>query len=309
MRQLLVFFALPVLLLVAGCNDDVFLDEPNMPDILNDTIEGDGGEATFTIPTRGLERVSLNVMSESERYCTYYNAAGGIIDHKSPASEVSRIVFESDLSKFELRRQGKTLTVKSFCSMFDMEACWSIRLDYSYGVRFIDIAVLPGKPVKLLEVIYHPDGLKIEDRAKVNTQRFEFYNTSPLPQTFEVRPYLGETASILVLPEGYNSWVRGERLNIKVPVFDNGSWQLKEKQGIMPGTNFTYERPDCMMAVNVDVPAYSNVNIFTDVIYSQAQASGYMIFLNEVLNRKVTLGFTVTSLYPTAYKIRTENAK
>ena len=89
----------------------------------------------------------------------------------------------------------------------------------------------------------------------------------------------------------------------------NGSWQLKEKQGIMPGTNFTYERPDCMMAVNVDVPAYSNVNIFTDVIYSQAQASGYMIFLNEVLNRKVTLGFTVTSLYPTAYEIRTENVK
>lgn len=308
MRQLLVFFALPVLLLVAGCNDDVFLDEPNMPDILNDTIEGDGGEATFTIPTKGLAHISFDMVGVSEQYCKYYNAAGEQIDYKSPVSEVSRIVYENDFLKFELRRQGKTLTVKSFCSMFDMEACWSIRLDYSYGVRFIDIAVLPGKPVKLLEVVYHPDGLKIEDRAKVKTKKFGFNNDAPLPQLFEVRPYLGEAYSIIVEPDDKNSWAGGEHINMEVPVYEDGSWRMKETS-LKVGTSLTHSKKEYLMAVNVDVPAYSNINIFTDVIYSQAKASGYMTFLNEILNRRLTVYFTVTSQYPTAYEIRTEDAK
>lgn len=306
MRQLLVFFALPVLLLVAGCNDDVFLDEPNMPDILNDTIEGDGGEATFIIPTRGLERVSLDVFSESERNCTYYNAAGDIVDRYSPASEVSRIVFETIFTRFELHRQGKTLTVKNLCNPFDY-GNWTIRLEYSYGVRFIYVTVLPGKPMKLLEVVY-PDGLKIDDRAKIKTKRFGFNNASPLPQILEVRPYLDETYSILVEPGDNNSWVRGKMLNMEVPVYEDGSWQMKETS-IMPGFSSTYSKKEYLMKVDVDVPAYSNVNIFTDVIYGEAKASGYMTFLNEVINRRLTVNFTVTSLYPTSYEIRTEDAQ
>ncbi|MDO5524725.1 MAG: hypothetical protein Q4F85_01390 [Prevotella sp.] len=308
MRQLLVFFALPVLLLVAGCNDDVFLDESYMPDnVVKYTIEGDGGETTFTIPTKGLERVSLDVFSESERNCTYYNAAGDIVDRYSPASEVSRIVFETIFTRFELHRQGKTLTVKNQYNSFDYGS-WTIRLEYSYGVRFIYVTVLPGKPMRLLEVVYHPDGMKIDDRAKVKTKRFGFNNASPLPQILEVRPYLDETYSILVEPEDKNSWVIGKRLNMEVPVYEDGSWQMKETS-LIPGFSSTYSKKEYLMKVDVDVPAYSNVNIFTDIIYGQAKSSGYMTFLNEVLNRKLTVNFTVTSLYPTAYEIRTEDAK
>ncbi len=307
MRQLWIFFALPVLLLVAGCNDDVFLDDPDMSDNEGATIEGDGGEATFTIPTKGLEHVSFDMVGVSEQYCKYYNAAGDLIDYKSPVSEVSQIVYDNDLLKLELRRQGKTLTVKSVCNTFNMETRWGVRLDYSYGARYIEFVVLPGKPMRLLEVIY-PDGLKIDDRAKIKTKRFGFNNSSPLPQILEVQPYFGETYSILVEPGDKNSWVRGERLNMEVPVYEDGSWQMKETS-IMPGFSSTYSKKEYMMKVDVDVPAYSNVNIFTDVIYSQVKSSGYMTFLNEVLNRRLTVNFTVTSLYPTAYEIRTEDAK
>lgn len=309
MKQFWILPALLVFLLAAGCNDDVFLDEPNMPDIVNDTIEGDGGEATFTIPTKGLEHVSFDMIGVSEQYCKYYNAAGDLIDYKSPVSEVSLIVYDNDLLRLELRRQGKTLTVKSVCNTFDTAMHWDVRLDYSYCARYIEIVILPGKPMKLFEVVYDSDGLEIKDRARVKTQRFGFHNDGPLPQSFEVRPFLNEMASILVEPVDNNSLVMGKRINMEVPVFDNGSWQLKEKQGIMPGTSFTYARPDCMMKVDVDVPAYSNVNIFTDVIYGQAKANGYMTFLNEILNRRLTVNFTVTSLYPTAYEIRTEDAE
>lgn len=308
MRQLLVFFALPVLLLAAGCNDDVFLDEPNMPDIVNDTIEGDGGEATFTIPTKGLEHISFDMVGVSEQYCKYYNAAGEQIDYKSPVSEVSRIVYENDFLKFELRRQGKTLTVKSVCNTFDMETHRGVRLDYSYGARYIYIIVLPGKPMKLLEVVYHPDGLKIDDRAKVKTKKLGFNNDAPLPQLFEVRPYLGEAYSIIVEPDDKTSWAVGEHINMEVPVYEDGSWRMKETS-LTVGSSLNYSKKEYLMAVNVDVPAYSNVNIFTDVIYSQAKASGYMTFLNEILNRRLNVTFTVTSQYPTAYEIRTEDAK
>lgn len=307
MRQLWIFFALPVLLLVAGCNDDVFLDDPDMSDNEGATIEGDGGEATFTIPTKGLEHVSFDMVGVSEQYCKYYNAAGDLIDYKSPVSEVSQIVYDNDLLKLELRRQGKTLTVKSVCNTFNMETRWGVRLDYSYGARYIEFVVLPGKPMRLLEVVY-PDGLEIDDRAKIKTKRFGFNNSSPLPQILEVQPYFGETYSILVEPGDKNSWVRGERLNMEVPVYEDGSWQMKETS-IMPGFSSTYSKKEYMMKVDVDVPAYSNVNIFTDVIYSQVKSSGYMTFLNEVLNRRLTVNFTVTSLYPTAYEIRTEDAQ
>lgn len=294
---------------VASCNSGVFVDEPPLSEeILTATIEADGGEAEFKIPVKGLESISVDLFSEQEKYCTYYNAAGEPIDRKSPASEVSRIVFENDFMKFEIEKTGKKLIFKSVCNTSEYETSRTIRLEYTYGVRFIDITTTPGKPLEIVEITY-PEPMQINERGKVVTQRVNIANDGPLPTTFEVRPYLNEFASILVEPERSGSWIEAGKMTMKVPMFENGSWEIKEKSGIRPGTRYTYEGPDRFTKITVDIPADSKVTVITDVIYTQAIAKGYIVYLNEILDRRIVVNFTVTSLYPAKHEIRIEDAK
>ena len=308
-KNLLLPVLLCLLLLTTGCNNDIFVDEPPLgEDEIGATIDGDGGETSFKIPFKGLEHISIDVMSEAERYCTYYNAAGEVVDRKSPASMVSRIVFESDFTKFEIEKDGKTLRIVSVCSTSEYESTWTIRLEYSYGVRFIYIKTLPGKPLKLMDITY-PEPLKINDKEKVVTTRETFTNNGPLPQTIEVRPYLNELATIIVDPDRSGFWISAQKWTMPVPVYVNDKWSIIDKPEIMPGVRYYYERPDRFIKIPIDIPAYSKVTIITDVTYTQATGSGCMAFLNEILDRRFDVNFNVTSLYPYKHEIRIEDAK
>lgn len=296
-----------ILVFASGCNHNVFLDGPDTPDNTSATVEGDGGETTFSIPTKGLEHISFDLTSEAQKYCTYYNSRGEIIDRSSPASEASKIVIDNDLIRQELVKNGNRLVFTSVSNTRDAFNL-VIRLEYDYTVKFINIEILPGQPMELVEVNYDPD-IEITDSAEVKTRSTGFTNHSSIPQTLEVHPYLQEMASILVEPSKYGSWTKGEKITMPVSVYDNGNWEMKEIAGIRPGTSYQYPRPDRMMTVYVDIPANSSVNAFTDVTYSKAEAHGTLFFLNPILDRQLSVDFTCTSLYPSSYKIRVENAK
>lgn len=290
-----------------GCNRDIFLDEPDWEDFKDITIDGDGGEATLHIPTKDLKYFGFDLMSESKQYCTYYNAQGDIIDPNSPVSDIARIVFETRFSKLELRKEGSRLTIRSICSTSQDDSHWIIRLEYTYGVRSIDFKVLPGRPLRLVEVVY--DEMVIDDRAKVSSLREGFTNNGPLPQTLTIRPYLNELASILVEPVAWSSWLNAERFDMPVPMYVNGEWIIKPKNGIRPGNRFTYEGPDRFTKIDIDIPEYSSVNVFTDVVYSGAKVSGCMVFHNEILDLTFSEDIKVTSLYPVRHEIRIEDKK
>ena len=297
-----------LILTMTGCNGDIFLDEPDMPEDQCITIEGDGGVATVKIPTKELEYLGLDLMSMSKRYCHYYNAAGEEIDSKSPASEVARILFETKFTKLELTRHGSELTVRSICRASQGNDIYDIRLEYSYAVHFIHVEILPGKPIQLVDVIYRDD-MEVSDRAKVTSFREGFHNQGPLPQTVTLLPYLNELATILVEPEYHESWLRGERFDMPVPMYVDGEWRMIQKDGICPGTKYSYEGPDRMTKIDVTVPEFSSVNIFTDVTYSGARVSGQMVFRNEILDLTFFEDITVTSYYPVKHEIRVEDAK
>lgn len=215
-----------------GCNRDIFLDEPDWEDFKDITIDGDGGEATLHIPTKDLKYFGFDLMSESKQYCTYYNAQGDIIDPNSPVSDIARIVFETRFSKLELRKEGSRLTIRSICSTSQDDSHWIIRLEYTYGVRSIDFKVLPGRPLRLVEVVY--DEMVIDDRAKVSSLREGFTNNGPLPQTLTIRPYLNELASILVEPVAWSSWLNAERFDMPVPMYVNGELIIKAEERNTP---------------------------------------------------------------------------
>ena len=305
-RPLYIAFIAFFAVAAAGCNSDIFIDGPDVPDTQSATIDGNGGEASFTIPVKGLIKFSFDNVSESNS--RYYNAAGEAIDPDSPASEVARIVRENDFLKIEILKKGSKLTIRSTCLTFHSEAHWSIRLEYTYGTRFIEFGVRPGKPLLLRDVVYG-NGLKVYDRAHVTTRRYNVVNDAPLPMSVTIMPYLNELATILVEPERPYSWVGNYTLTLPVPVFTDGEWILAEKNGIRPDTKYSYEGPDRMTKTEVDVPAHAHVNIITDVTYTGAEASGYMLFHNEILDRQIIEKFKVRSLYPVSYEIRIEDAK
>lgn len=292
---------------LCGCNSDIFIDEPDWEDFKEITIEGDGGEATLHIPTKDLKHFGFDLMSESKPYCTYYNAEGDIIGSDSPASEITLIVFETKFRKLELRKEGSGLTIRSICATSQDDSHWIIRLEYTYGARSIEFTVLPGRPLRLVEVVY--DDMVIDDRAKVSSLREGFTNNGPLPQTLTIRPYLNELASILVEPVAWSSWLNGERFDMPVPMYVNGEWVIKPKNGIRPGNRFTYEGPDRFTKIDIEIPEYSSVNIFTDVVYSGVKVSGCMVFHNEILDLTFSEDIKVTSLYPVRHEIRIEDKK
>lgn len=292
-------------LLATGCNNDVFIDEPEVTDeTISARVEGDGGEATFTIAINSLKHISFDLYSEYRPYCTYYNAAGEIIAQDAPADQVSRIVFENDFERFELLRKGKQLTFRSICNTGGYGSR-TVRLEYTYGPRFIDIVVMPGRPLQLIDVNY-PDPLTVTEQVK--SSRLSVVNDGDKSLPFEIRPYLNEVAAILVSPDQSQSWIKGEKFDMEVPVYKGDRWTISEVKGINPGTRLTYDGPDRSTCVTLTSPPHSNLSVWTDVTYSIAEAKGYMTFLNEILDRRFTVNITAKSSYPVRYDITIEEA-
>ena len=297
-----------VTLLVSACNNDIFIDGPMLDEDLHASVEGDGGTAVFNIPLKGLEYIGLDLTSEGEKFCTYYNDRGEPIDGNSHESEVARtVVFDNDLCRFEIIRKGSELTFRSHASPL-YSSTWTIRLEYDYAVRFITVEVLQGRPLQLVDVAYLSD-LQIDDSASVKTDRFGFTNGSSLTQIYEVRPYLNQLSFINVEPDRHNYWLSGLAVAMPVPVYVDGRWQFVEKTDIVAGYEYRYQPQGYLTKVDVEIPANSKVSILTDVTYAKAEASGTMTFLNVALDRRLMAYFTVTSIFPTGYEIRVEDAE
>ena len=304
-KKIIVFLAGISLLPLMSCNSGIFLSEPPMSDeALSATIAGDGGETEFHIPEKGLEYISLNQVSSLDVFCTYLNAEGDTIDSSAPASEVEKIEFESDFYKFEIEKKDGDLFVRSICNTSTYETVRTIMLQYSYGFRFIDVKILPGKPLKLTDTFYYHD---LVVKEQTNTQRYRFYNGGYSSQTIEFSPYLNERAGLFVDPERSSLWVCANFYTINVPVYENGEWILKEMPNVRPGYNYELEVPDQETKVSVEISAKSVTTVALDIIYSQAFCRGCMVFLNEVLDREIPVMFEITSVCPIKHEIRVED--
>ena len=306
MRHLDYIAMLIVAVLLSGCNGDIFLDEPDIPISTEVTIEGNGGTAEFTIPTKGLQNISLNYFS-SRQDCTYYNSKGDIIDSSSPASEVSLIVCENSLRRFEIRKDGSRLVLESISNTSHYESHEEVVLEYSYGNRFINVVILPGEPMKLESVHYNSE-LRVTDDAMTKVFRMGFENTSTSDLTYLEYPYLNRYPYVLVEPmiNTTDAWVKDIPVSMDVPIYKNGEWVMVQQSGIRPGFEYIYPGPDYLTSVEVTVPAQSNGYVITEMKYACADVSGTMYFLNETLGHRVPINFNMSSYYPVSYEIRIE---
>lgn len=286
-----------------SCNSDIFLDGPELPETVEYSVEGDGGEIAFDVPLKNLEYFGFD---HANYKC--YNSAGEPIASDSPAREIRSIVYETDFEMFKLERDGGRFTFRSICNTQPYPYKWTLRLEYGHGAHFIVIEVLPGKPLRLLETVYSGD-MVINDRAQVVTHREGFTNNGPLTQSVEIYPYLRDLASVRIDPTDGIWHSTARELTMPVPFYSDGEWKLTEKQNIRIENTIYFNVPGHLSTVSVAVPPFTKVNVYTEVVYTGAEAEGHLVFLNEVLDRKILEAFKVSSLYPIKHEIRVEEAQ
>lgn len=288
---------------LCSCNGDIFVDRPDIPETTNVSIDGDGGECSVEISEKELERIVLDTMSGSARFCTYYNYAGEVIDSKSPASEVSRIVYDNDFQQLVIQRRGNKLDIKSVCNPSDRDIIREIRLYYPYGNRYVRISIGPGEPL-VLEDVACPEELTDVTVSRKNVSRITVNNEATLPTTTTEWPYLNEVPALLIEPHYSNKWIDDMPLSIPVPIYADGEWRLADMGEMRPGHIYHIGGPDRHTQVEITIPAQSRVTVTTDVIYSTAVTQGSLLFLNRILDRPIIAEYKVTSTYPTGYDIR-----
>ncbi|MBD5225964.1 MAG: hypothetical protein HDS68_08425 [Bacteroidales bacterium] len=292
-----------IITLMSACNHDIFLDGPELPDYTYATVAGDGGTTSFEISTAGLTHITFDLFSDYSKYCTYYDRNGREIASDSPASELGSIVFENQYIGYELIKHGNKITFISIENS-SSENHISIRLEYDYTVKFIEIDIERGKKLELIAVEYGE--LKINDAAETYTQWFSYENDGPVSQIFYWYPYIRYQASTLV--ESPDQWIRGDFVTLSLPVYIDGEWKLMESESIRIGTRRTTYRPDYKTPVPIEVPPYSSITLASDVLYSRCQIEGVMTFRNPVSKRQHTARFQCDALYPAANEIRIEDA-
>ncbi len=288
-----------IITFMPGCNNDIFIDGPEMPDYSYAQVAGDGGTVSFEISTTGLKLINFDLFSENKKYCKYFNRNGEEISPYSPASELGSIVFENHHVKYVLEKKGNRLTFTSLENS-SSENHLSIRLEYDYTVKFIEIEIERGQPLEMICVEY--DNMKINDRAKKDVQTYKFTNYGPINQTLNWYPYSHNQASVIVEPD--EDWIRGDFVIIPLPAYSDGKWKLEETGSIRLGTKMSFYRSDYMNPVPIELPPYANIVLISNVIYSMCQVEGSMTFRNPVSGRIHQTGFMCEALYPTDYEIR-----
>lgn len=306
-RQFISATAAVVLLLgLSGCNHDVFIDGHDAPDDMEATIEGDGGEVTFTIATKGLERIRIPFLDDS-RYTTYYNTAGDKTDAKIQANDLGKIVYDSRLLHMEIIKRGNRITVRSEECAYDGPASWDIVLDYDYlsSVRNIYITIMPGKPLELVSIKYEP-GIDVTERAEMKSG-CTTYTSTDMTWDVQVAPYINHPAESTIEVSRTDTWMESFSLDMDMLVFEDGEWIFRRLEDIHTDKPYKYRRPDYNMVDRVvTILPGTTTRIYNNVWYSRATASGTFVLRRPVSGRLLEIPFVCKSIYPVSYEIRVE---
>ncbi|MDE6340315.1 MAG: hypothetical protein K2K97_11090 [Muribaculaceae bacterium] len=281
----------------------MFFDSPDFPEGLSAIIEGDGGEAEFTIPITGLKHIDINTFGENNKFCTYYDNRGNVIDNESPASQIGSIVYDNDFNAWNLIKKGDKIFFRSISNPLSSSCHWSICLEYDFGSRFIYIETLRGKPIELIDVIYNGD-LKITENAGIRTSQVTIDNSGLLQSSWEIEPFINKPATVYIDTPDNHVYVIGRDFTMKVPFWAGGKWELVEKNDLRIDTSNLFYQDDTYANVTIDIPANSKLKVFTDVIYSKAEGEGSMVFQNTMLDRRISIPFFVQTTAPVNFDIR-----
>lgn len=289
-------------LLLVGCNDDVFTDSLVQNDSTSITMDGDDGSASMSIPIKNLQSITLlHDGEDSKSYIKYFRAGNLAISNDAPASEISRIVFDNDISRLEITKDGKKLDFSSVCNASNADEYFTLQLTYDYGVKTIAIKTEPGTPLTLSYLSFGE--LMINDSVKVKSKVLNYDNKGESTVTIYNYPYEDELFTAHLDPLEFD-WLRKLSLTMNVPAYQPLKWVSLEVAGITPGIdyqNLTWYHDN--WCIQTHIPPMTGGYIQTDLVYSESSQSCEMIFRNEVLDRSLSAHCNLTTIWPTDFSI------
>lgn len=305
MNKLFSCFALAVcVMLTSGilisCNGDIFVEDVGWNDSESQeaVIDGDGGRVSFKIPTKNLLRVSIDLYGGKDPY-KYYDKEGNEISGDCKASELAKIVGDFTLAYYEVLLDGDELTVYSLERCSDGYTNLSVRLEYTYSVRFIHVSILKGQPLQYVETVYDGD-MKVDDNADKSVKKATFTNDGPIDQTLEIMPFLGSYKTLWI--GDVESWAHYLPVTMPVLYYDGSEWTFK-KSDVRLENSEKWSPGNYLTKVNVTVPANSKSEIATTLFYTQAEVGGKIVFRKPVTGKELTTPFVMKSLYPYKFDI------
>ena len=304
MNRIILLFLLPLVVAVGGCNDEVFIDRDLDADRMC-TIDGDGGTATFTIATKGLEHVTIDHFIDSKGY-TYYNCAGEEIPENSPFSELARINWTGRDFILDVFVYGNKIEIKSTENSSGQELDFTVRLTYDYATRFIYVKISPGQLPELKRLEYTGD-FEIEENYQTRiVARERYINNSGLAQHVTLQPYYGLRSSCTVTPA--QSWARYLEVCMPLPEPSGSGWALGRPMDVEFNNTMYFTPKSQDTKVTVEIPPHSDVTLICSVAFTRVMARGVIEFTKPVSGRENSSEFTCVRIEAADYEIILEDA-
>lgn len=282
----------------SSCNSDIFVENDDLPAVVDITIEGDGGQWSTPISRKGLTAVYLNPSSSSSRiYYKYYDRNGKPADADTPISEIGSIEYENPCQYYAIGFNGDMGYITSYYNASG-PYYFSVQLEYDYGVtKFINITVTEGKPLEL-QYCHMSGDLNIEDNIDKVIHKISFTNNSSIEQYYSFMPFESAKCENLVSPE--DEWAQGLTFNLPMPVFNEDDWNTKVCPEVVIGHRRMMTSPLHSEEVKVLVPASRKASVTYVVFYSRATQNERLDLYNKEFNGYYEENVKCVAVYPTS---------
>lgn len=292
-------------LATSSCNKDVFVENDDLPQHTEVTLEGDGGQWSVPFSRNGLTHIYIIDCPENEKqYLTYLNLKGDLTGSYCDASDLKSINFENPARWYSFGFAGDMLY---FSSNYNASTPYTVNLilEYNFGVdKLISINLTEGKPLRL--DFYSPFGrIEIEEDIDQITRTTGLVNNSQLTQKLEIMPFSEAFCMDEITAE--EAWADGLVSRMPMLIYDGHQWTWEEYDDIRIGEVRQFipeEFSDKKITVNV--PPNKTARVTYTLHYTRNRTEGEVGFYNPVADYLFHTNVTWTAVYATSFDYKVD---
>lgn len=300
-RNISYLLTLLAALIVSSCNNAIFIESENLPDVTDITLDGNGEQWSSAFSRKGLTRIYVNPEDSSvdAQYLKYYGVNGNVVDASCLFDELKDIQYDTPCLYYSVGCYGGMLYIACHYNVLP-ERNIRVYLEYDYGMtKVINVKMTEGKPIEM-EFDMTRGEPTVEWDFEKTTHRTSFTNNSSLTQKLQLDPFANSRCSDQVIPE--DSWALGLTFDISMPTYVFHEWAWTQYEGIRLGEGRTFPQTVYEQdRLKVEVPPYTKATVTYTLNYSRFTQKGYMVLYNPVEDRRFEEDVTWTAVYATSY--------
>ena len=203
---------------LTACNNEIFIESENLPDITDITLDGNGDVWSSAFSRKGLTGVYINPEDSSDdaKYLTYYGVNGNVVDASCPFSELKDIQYYTPFRYYSIGFYGGMIYITCHYNVLP-EKSVRVYLEYDYGMtKLINVTMTEGNSIERGPWMTDGEPDLDWDFEKIPHRR-SFTNNSSLTQNFQLDPFADSRCSDQVIPK--DSWAVGLTFDMHMPTY------------------------------------------------------------------------------------------